>query len=117
RDGDYYRAEVRWNDEERCMEHLHELVEQADDVLAGRDSADGAGQHVVEHERGNGELRERPAHRLLDHAVDAAAHEHRARFDVDAAYRIREEHHGGDVPGCSLADCVLDDAADVVNGR
>ena len=61
------------------------LVEKADDVLPGRDAADGAGQDVVEHEGRNAELGERAAHGLFDDAVNAATDEHAATFDVDRA--------------------------------
>src|SRR3989475_4928502 len=84
---------------------------------ARRDAADRAGQHVVEHEGRHRELGERPPHRLLDDAVDAATHEHGAGLDVDAAHGIREQHDRADVPGRGLADRLLDDAADVVHRR
>ena len=79
-------------------------------------AADRAGQDVVEHQRGDGELGQKPAHRLLDHAVDAAADEQRAAFDVDRADGVAEEHHGQDEPGGGRPDGPFDDAADVVGG-
>ena len=74
------------------------LRHQADDVLPGRDAGDRAGQDVVEHQRGDRQLRQRPAHRLLDDAIDAAAREHRARLDVDGADGVREQHHAEHEP-------------------
>ena len=54
----------------------------------------GPGQDVVEHQGRDGELGEEAAHRLLDDAVDAAADEQRAAFDVDRAHGVAEEHDG-----------------------
>ena len=65
---------------------LEQVVEQADDVLAGRDAADRAGQDVVEQQRRDRQPGQPAAHRLLDDAVHAAAHEHGAALDVDAAH-------------------------------
>ena len=41
-----------------------DFEEQAEDVLAGRDGADGAGEDVVEHQGGDGELGHELAQRL-----------------------------------------------------
>ena len=94
----------------------HDLVEQADDVLAGGHAGDRAGEDVIEHQGGDAELGERAAERLFDDFVDAAAHEHRAAFDVDGAHREREKHDADDEPGCGLADSLLSDAAGVEGG-
>ncbi len=67
---------------------LREIAEQAAKVLSGRYAADRPGQDVVEHQRGNAELRQRPAQRLLDRAVPPAAHEHAAAFYIHRAYGI-----------------------------
>ena len=72
---------------------IEEVVEQADDVLPGRDAADRAGQDVVEQERRDRELGQAAPHRLLDDPVDAAADEHGAALDVDAPHGVAEEHH------------------------
>ena len=93
---------------------LEQVVEQADEVLAGRDAADRTGQDVVEQERRDRQPGQPAPHRLLDDAVDAAAHEHRAALDVDAAHAVAEEHDRQDEPGGRLADLRLDDPADVV---
>src|SRR5882762_6842084 len=67
---------------------LREIAEQAAKVLSGRYAADRPGQDIVEHQRGNAELRQRPAQRLLDRAVHPAAHEHAAAFYIHRAYGI-----------------------------
>ena len=83
----------------------------------GRHAADRPGQHVVEQQRRDRQLRQRAAHRLLDDAVDAAAHEHRRALDVERPDGVGEEHHAEDEPGRGLADGLLGDAADVEGGR
>ena len=80
----------------------------------GRNGADRPGEDVVEHQGRDGELGEEAAHRLLDHAVDAAADEERAAFDVDHAHAAAEDHHGQDEPRRRRADGPLDDPADVI---
>ena len=91
--------------------------EQSGKVQAGGHSADGAGQDVVEQQRRDGELSQLAAHGLLDHAIDAAANEHRAGFDVDGADGIAEQHDRQHEPGSALADNLLGVAADVVRRR
>ncbi len=46
---------------------------QADDVLAGRNAADGPGQHVIEQQRRDGRLCEKSAQRLFHYSVHTAA--------------------------------------------
>ena len=113
-DRDRRREHVLVVEQQTVRAQLEEVVDQADDVLTGRDGADRSGQDVVEEQRRDRQPGEAAAHRLLDDAVDAAAHEHGAAFDVDAAHRVAEEHHGQDEPGGRLADLRLDDAADVI---
>jgi len=60
------------------------FVEKAAEILARRDAADGAGENVIEHEGGDAEFGEAAAEGLLDGAIDAAADEHAAAFDVTA---------------------------------
>ena len=97
--------------------HVHAHVfDEAREVLAGGDGADGAGQDVVEEQGRDGELGQRAAHGLLDHAVDAAAHEHAARFDVERPHGIAEQHDREDEPGSALADDLFGVAAGVVSG-
>ena len=82
------RGEIRRVDvQSGLMQVLADLVDESAEVEARADSGDGAGQHVIEHQGGDGELGQRPAHGLVDHLVDAAAHEHRAALDVDGAHR------------------------------
>ena len=95
----------------------HDFVEQADDVLAGGHAGDRAGENVVEHQRGDAELGQRAAEGFFDDFVDAAAHEHRAAFDVDGAHRKREEHDSDNEPGGGFADGLLGDAAGIKGRR
>src|ERR1039457_3989846 len=92
---------------------LAEVIDEAAEVEARADGTDGAGEHVIEHRSGHGELGERPAHSLVDHAVDAAAHEHGAALDVDGAHGVGEQHDRQDEPGSGFADGGFGDAADV----
>ena len=94
-----------------------QIVGEPDDVLPRRHAADRPGQHVVEQQRRHRQLRQRPAHRLLDDAVHAAAHEHRGALDVHGTHGVREQHHAEDEPRRRLADRLLGDAADVERRR
>ena len=91
----------------------HDFVHEADNVLAGGHTGNGASEDVVEHQRRDAELGERAAQGFLDHAVDAATHEHRAAFDVDGADRERKKHDADDEPGGRLSDRLLGNAAGV----
>ena len=91
-------------------------MKRPDHVLPGGDGADGAGEDVIEHQGADGELGQPPADGVLDHAVDAAAREHGAAFDVDGPDGIAEEHDAEDEPRRGLADGLLADAADVIGG-
>src|ERR1035437_6068092 len=117
-DGDYggeHRREIRGIYLERGeVPVLADLVDEAAKVEARADGADGAGEHVVEHQGGNGELGQRPAHSLVDHLIDAATHEHGAALDVDGAHRIGKQHDSEDEQGGGLADGGFGDAAGVV---
>ena len=53
----------------RCPEPnkcVSRFQDQADDVLPGRHAADRPGEHVVEHQRRDGQLGQEAAHRFLD---------------------------------------------------
>ena len=116
RDREERGGEIRRQNNARVRQ-LQQFVDQADQVLARRHAADGAGQDVVEHQRRHRDFRQRRAHRFFDDAIDAAAGEHRARFDVDGAHRVREQHDGENEIRRRSAARLLDDAADVVGGR
>ena len=113
-DRDRRREPVLVNHQRAVGAQLEQVVQEADEVLAGRDAADRTGQDVVEQECRHRQPRQPAAHRLLDDAIHAAAHEHGAALDVDAAHAVAEEHHPQDEPGSGLADLRLDDPADVV---
>ena len=74
-------------------------------VLPGRHGADRPGEDVIEQQGRDREPGEPAAHRLLDDPVDAAAHEHGAALDVDAAHGVAEEHDRQDEPGRALPIC------------
>ena len=95
---------------------LADFIDQAAEVQARAHRADGAGQHVIEHQRRNRELGQRAAHRLVHHFVHAAAHEHRAALDVDGAHRVGKQHDRQDEPRRCFADGLFGDAAYVVGG-
>ncbi len=94
-----------------------QLVQKSRQILARGNAADGPGQDVVEHQRGDGKLRERAAHRLFDDAIDAAAHEHAAALDVHGSHGVGEQHDGQNEPGSGLADGLLGDRARIEGGR
>ncbi len=96
-----------------CVGHVHQLVHQAGDVLAGGHARDRPGENVVEHQRRDAELGEGAAQRLFHHAVNAAAGEHRTAFDVDRAHREAEQHDAENEPGRGRADCLLGNAAGI----
>jgi len=98
------------------VEILAEFVEKAGKVLARGNAADRAGEDVIEHQGGDGKFGEAAAEGLLDGAIDAAANEHAAAFDVHRADGVRKNHDGENEPGSSLADEALCFAAGVVGG-
>ena len=93
------------------VRHVHQFVHQAGDVLARGYARDRPRQNVVEHQRRDAELRKRAAKRFLHHAVNAAAREHRAAFDVHCAHREAEQHDAENEPRCGRAYSLLGDAA------
>src|SRR5580700_109534 len=92
------------------------VFDEAGEVLAGGDGADGAGEHVVEEQGRDGKLGQGAAHGFLDDAVDAAADEHAAGFDIKRPHAIAEQHDRENEPGSAPADYVLCIAASVVSG-
>jgi len=62
-------------------------------------------------------IRQRAAHRLFDHAIDTAAHEHAAALDIHGPHSVREQHDGKDEPGRGLADGLLGDSTRVERRR
>src|SRR5258705_43094 len=50
-------------------------------------------------------------------AIDAAADEHAAAFDVHRANGVRKQHDGEDEPGSGLADVAFGFTARVIGGR
>src|SRR5262249_10473851 len=99
-----------------AAEITEQFQQQADDVFAGGDAADGPGEDVVEHQGGDGDFRHEAAERFADDTVDAAADEERAALDIDGADGVAEAHDGEDEPRGGGPDGLLDDAADVVGG-
>src|SRR5205814_471890 len=93
------------------------LVEKAAEILARGDTADRAGEDVIEHQGGNGEFGQAAAEGLFDGAIDATADEHAATFDIHRTDGVREKHDGENEPGSSLADEALCFAAGVIGGR
>ena len=108
------RREAVVRDDDVVAEVMEGVGEQARSVEAGRHGADGSGQDVVEKERRDGQLGQLAAHGLLDHAIDAAADEHRAGLDVNGTYRVAEQHDRQHEPGSAFADDLLGIAADVI---
>ena len=96
------------------MDVRQRLIDQADQVLTGGNAANGAGQDVVEHQRRNTEFGQRAAHGGFDHAVDAAAHEHAAAFDVNGPHRIGKQHDAEDEPRGGFADVAFRFATGVI---
>ena len=117
KDGKHRREAVLGKGGKRMSRVPANVLDQARQVLAGGNRADGAGQHIVEKQRGNGNLGQRPAHRLLDHAVHAAAREHAARLDIKSTDGIAEQHDRENEPGGALADDFFGIAAGIVGGR
>ena len=112
-DGEEGGGEIGWQDDAGVRE-LEQFVNQTDQVLTGRHAAYGPGQDVVEHQGRDRDFRQRRSHRFFDDAIDAAAREHRARFHVHGAHRVREQHDGENEIGRRAAAGGLNDAADVV---
>src|ERR1019366_920368 len=98
-------------------EMMEGVGKKSSNVLACGYRADGAGENVVEQERGNRQLGQSPAHGLFDHPVDTPANEHRARLDVDGPNRVAEKHDRKHEPGSAFADDLLGVAAHVVRRR
>ncbi len=102
--------------ETRNVQPVADLVDEPGEIEARANAADRAGQDVVEHERGNGELGKRSAHRLVHNFVDTSSHEHAAALNVDSFYGVREQHDAEDEPRGRLADLGFRDAARIVRG-
>jgi hypothetical protein len=66
--------------------HVHHLVHQPDDVLAGGHTRDWTGEDVVEHQGRHAQLGECRTQGFLHYAIDAAAREHGTAFDVHGAH-------------------------------
>ena len=101
---------------ERMAHVPSHVLNKARQVLACDHRADRTSQNVIEEQRRNRELGESPSHGLFDDAVNAAAHEHAARLDVQSTDGIAEQHDREDEPGCALADHLLSIAARVIGG-
>ena len=99
------------------VQHLSHLIEEATEVLAGGDAADGAGEDVVEDEGGNGQAGHEGSHRVTDNNVDAAPDEHAAAFHIDGADREAEQHDGEDKPGCAGTDGLFRDTTGIEGRR
>src|SRR5437016_14019417 len=99
------------------MQQFTRFVDQAPQILAGADAADGAGQDVIEKKCGNRKPRNERSHRIANDHVDAASDKHAAAFHVNGTDCKAKQHDGDDVPGSCGPDGLLDDAADVINAR
>ncbi len=77
----------------------------------------GPGKDVVEHQRGDAQLGEGSAQRLLHDAVDAPAGKHGAALDVDRSHCKGEKHDPENEPGGGLANGFFRDAAGIKSGR
>ena len=93
---------------------LAELIDKRRQIKSCTDAADGAGQHIVEHEGGDRKLGGCSSERFAHHAVDTPADKHAAALDVHRADGIGEQHDGENEPGRRLADRLLRNAAHVV---
>ena len=89
------------------------LGEKPHDVLACHDPGNRASQDVIEQQGRDRELGQGAAQGFFDDAIDPAPRKHRARFDIDGAHGIREEHHPKDKPRRGTADGLLRDAPDI----
>ena len=98
------------------VEILEELVEEAAEILAGGDAADRACKDVIEHQSGNAEFGEPAAEGLFYGAIDTAANEHTAAFDVHRADGVRKNHDGENEPRGRFADVTFGFAAGIVGG-
>src|SRR5580692_8375793 len=91
--------------------NAEQFVDEASNVLPGGNTGDGAGEDVVEHQRGYAEFGEAAAERFLDHAVNAAAGEHGTAFDVHGAHGEAEQHDAENEPRGCRAYRLFGDAA------
>ena len=93
------------------------FIDQAAQVLAGADAADGAGEDVVEDQSGNRKAGHERTHGVAHHDIDAAAHEHAAAFHVHRAHGEAEQHDAQDEPGRAGADGLFSDSTSVEGRR
>ena len=98
------------------MQILNEFVDQTGKILPRGHAADRPGQHVVEHERGDAEFRQRTAQGAFDGAIHAAAHEHAATFHVHRAHGVRKNHDSQDEPRGRFADVAFGFTTGVIGG-
>ena len=75
-----------------------QFIDQAGNVLAGRNAGNGAGENIVEHQRGDAEFGEGAAQCFFHHAIHAAAGEHGAAFHVNRAHGEGKEHDAENEP-------------------
>ena len=99
------------------MHVVQQFVQQSNQIKARRNAADRPGEDVIEHQRGNRELGQGFAHGFLDHAVNAAAHEHAAALDIKRAHSVGQQHDGEDEPRSAFADKVFRNGAGVERRR
>ncbi len=104
-------------DRNLVAEMVEGVGQQAGKIQTGGDGAYRAGEDVIEEQSGDREFGQLSAHRFFHHAIDAAAHEHRTRLDVDGADRVAEQHHRQHEPRSALADDFLCVAPNVVRRR
>src|SRR5262245_47379385 len=82
-------------------------------MLANRDARDGAGQNIVEHQGGDGQLGAGATHGFLHHPIHTAPREHRVRLHIHRTHGIRKEHHPEDEPWGRLPNGLLRNTTDI----
>ena len=109
--------EVVVGETQGTVEKVHpNILDKPREVLPGRNRADRAGQDVVEQQGRDRELGQGSPHGFFDDAIDAAAHEHAAGFNVKRPHGVAEQHDRENEPRCALADDFLGVAAGVIGG-
>ena len=101
----------------QVAEVCERLRHESHDVLACGNAGNRPREDEVEYQRRHAQLCHRAAHRFFDHAIDAAAREHRRRFYVERRDGGAQQHHAQYEPGGGFADETFGYAADVKGRR
>ena len=107
-DGEQIRVQVV-----RLAKFFEQLIDQMAEIQTCRNHTDGAGENVVEHQRGHRQPRHERPHRIPHNDIDPAAHEHAGTFHVNRADGVAEQHDAEHIPCGRRTDRLFRDTAGI----